>query len=108
MPDLNLVQNHFKKLRKDLSDKNSIEEVKKFYDDNMFYEDINREEMFCFGGEFGDGSEEMHFHMGYASLNLMQRIEQLGELHLDGTYRIIICAFPVIVLGLRDILKYIF
>ena len=37
------------------------------------------------------------------SLNLIQRIEQLGKLHLDGTYRIIICAFPVIVLGLSDI-----
>ena len=32
-----------------------------------------------------------------------QRIEHLGELHLDGTYRIIIFTFPVNVLGISDI-----
>ena len=69
MPELNLIQNPFKKLRHVISEKGNIGQVKKFDQDNLLYDDMNPEEMFCFGGEFDDGSEDSHFHMGYTSLN---------------------------------------
>ena len=93
-----------KGLRAALAEGNSVEAVKKYYDDNKWYEGIPDDEMFCFGGEFGDGADAKHFHMGFTSITLMKRLEAAeAELHLDGTYRLLRIAFPVMVLGISDI-----
>ena len=73
-------------------------------------EDLEDDDAFCFNVEFddsdevilGDGSDENHLHVCITSRKLMSNIESKGVHHIDGTYRITIYGFPLIVYGASD------
>jgi hypothetical protein len=52
--------------------------------------------------DIGDGSDENHLHICMTSKKLMSNIESEGIHHIDGTYRITIYGFPLIVYGVTD------
>ena len=52
--------------------------------------------------ELGDGSDENHMNICFTSKKLMSNIEYKGIHHIDGTYRISIYGFPLVVYGVRD------
>jgi hypothetical protein len=52
--------------------------------------------------DLGDGSDEKHLHICMTSRKLMSNIESKGVHHIDGTYRITIYGFPLIVYGVSD------
>ena len=52
--------------------------------------------------DIGDGSDENHLHVCMTSRKLMSNIESNGIHHIDGTYRITVYGFPLIVYGVTD------
>ena len=50
----------------------------------------------------GDGSDENHLNVMLTSKRLMQNLANNGIHHIDGTYRITVHGFPLIVYGVSD------
>ena len=47
---------------KKLGNCNYIEDVKKYVDEHGYSEELANDELYCFGVEYGDGSDEDNFH----------------------------------------------
>jgi hypothetical protein len=56
---------------------------------HQYYDHIQDDEFFVFGGDFGSGAENDHFQIGFTSKNLISRIKEGVIFHCDGTYKII-------------------
>jgi len=61
IPSLDKIQNYAKCLRKKLDDNNKISDVKAFSKENKFSKDIDDDEFFVFGADFGSGTDADHF-----------------------------------------------
>ena len=90
-------------MKQKLGGNNKISEVKKFAEDNAFYDDITDDEFFVFGADFGTGNDDDHFQIGFTSKALINRIPEAVIFHCDGTYKVLKLGFPLMVLGISDI-----
>ena len=104
MPTLRQVQDYIGNRRKKIGDNNNITELKSFLDSIQYNTNTSDNELFPFGIELGDGSDDFHFHLGFTSLKLLKNCEKIskdcGIFHLDATYKIIKNCYPLIILGL--------
>lgn len=69
------------------------------------------DDLYVFGEDIFDGSDENHFHLGLTSVKLLQRINELknnGCFHIDATCRIVKYSYPLIVFRLSDIERKFF
>ena len=74
-------------------------------------ENRDPQELFVFGEQIGDGSEEDHFHLGFTSEKLIKNMvvfNNNGTYHIDCTYKIIKYMYPLIVFGFTDITRKFF
>lgn len=66
MPSLGQVQNSFRNRRARIGDNNNIDHLKAYVELNI-YDDITADdELFVFGDSLGEGSDDEHFHLGFA------------------------------------------
>ena len=72
-------------------------------DEHGYSEELANDELYCFGVEYGDGSDEDHFHVGFTSKSMLSRVNGACVYHCDGTYRILKISYPLMVLGVSDI-----
>lgn len=94
---------------KDLA--NKISEIKKFIKKKLRTEKTADKQYYFFNvnlnetGEvvLGDGSEEDHLMIFMTSKSLMQNVELEGLYHIDGTYKITIQGYPLVVFGVSDL-----
>jgi hypothetical protein len=49
------------------------------------------------------GSGSQHFRLLFSSKRLLQNVEHVGVFHVDGTYKITIQDFPLVVFGVTDL-----
>ena len=78
--------------------------------EHLYKEDLEDDDAFFFNVQFGDdgevdlgdGSDEKHLRICMTSRKLMSNIESKGVHHIDGTYRITIYGYPLIVYGVSD------
>jgi hypothetical protein len=63
-PTLPQLQNYVKYIREKIGHSNKVSDLIKFDAENQYYDDIEEDKLFTFGGSFGDGSDESHFHLG--------------------------------------------
>ncbi|CAF1025057.1 unnamed protein product [Brachionus calyciflorus] len=112
LPSLKQVQNFVNNYRYTKFNRNSIKEVRKLIQNNLFSEDLDEHEPFFFNVKFdsknkiiiNNGSEEKHINLMVTTKHLMSRIDSnlQGCYHLDATYKLIKNGFPLIVLGRTD------
>ena len=63
--------------------------------------------LYCFGVEYGDGTDDEHFHVGFTCKKMLARAKGAEVFHVDGTYRILKISYPLIVLGVSDIDRWV-
>lgn len=102
MPTLTQIQDYIKNRRKRIGDNNNIEELKEFVETGLDHEFL------IFGEQYGDGSDEEPFHLGFTTKELLKQIEETcanskATFHLDCTYKIVRYNYPLIVFGFCDI-----
>ena len=111
-PMLSQVQTYISYRRRQVSNNNSISEIKSFCDSHRYELGVtNDNELFVFGDEMGTGADESHFHLGFTSIKLLKSIDEFknkGCYHIDATYKIVKYSYPLIVLGFTDLQKQFF
>ena len=50
-----------------MGDTNNIEDIKKFVASHGYSPELGDNDLYCFGVEYGDGSDEDHFHVGFTT-----------------------------------------
>ena len=58
VPTLQQLQNFVKYLKTKVCTKNNVEDIKKIVTVHKYYDDIDRKELFIFGADVGNGTEE--------------------------------------------------
>ena len=77
-------------MRVKAGDSNKVAEIESFVNQRKNSSDVNDNEMFFFGEDFGNGSDESHFHVGMTSIELLRRCADGGHrlYHIDATYKV--------------------
>ncbi len=69
-------------------------------DDDYFFFNVNNDlrgkPIIC------KGSDSQHFRLLFSSKRLLQNVEHVGVFHVDGTYKITIQDFPLVVFGVTE------
>ena len=106
MPTLEQIQTYIKNRRKMIGECNSIDMLNEYVSKLHYNKKTEFDQLFVFGDEIGNGTDENHFHLGFTSLKLLKRIDEFnnrGCYHIDATYKIIKYSYPMIVFGFSDI-----
>ena len=88
-------------------DNNNIDNLRKFIKKKLTYNPNTNtdDELFTFGVEYGRGTDDDHFHCGFTSVRLLEKLNKInstnGIFHLDATYKIVKYNYSLIVLGFR-------
>jgi hypothetical protein len=82
---------------------NDVDELINYVNDLEWDRVENDDELFVFGGKFGNGADDDHFQIGFTSIVLLERIFISIIFRIDCTYKIIKYFYPVIVFGITDI-----
>jgi hypothetical protein len=77
IPSLEKIQNYTKYLRQKIGNNNKISDVFKFAEEHKFRELVDDDNFFVFGGDFGAGTDDDHFQLGFTSKNLLNRIPEV-------------------------------
>jgi hypothetical protein len=103
LPSLIQIQNYLKYRRTRCGDINSINGVEEFVNGYPTVDQLGSSEPVFFGAEYGNGTDENHFHLGVTSKSLLENIHKSEIFHIDATYKIIKYNFPLIVFGCTDV-----
>lgn len=103
MPTLLQIQSYIKYKRSQQGDNNSLDDVKTYVSGKKFKAYKEDDEMFFFGENLNDGSDNDHFQLGFTSLPLLNLLVKNGMFHVDATYKIIKYCYPLIVFGITDL-----
>ncbi len=105
MPSLLQVQTYVKNRRNRMGNNDDIESLREYLKEFRLRSDHGDHDMFIFGCQLGDGSDEDHFHLGFTSRNLIRQIVNFskGCYHIDATYKIVKYCYPLIVFGFSDV-----
>jgi hypothetical protein len=76
MPTLTQIQSYVKYRKAKLGDNANIEDLKAYAETLQYHEDIEENEMFVFGEDYGDGSDKAHFHIGFTSVKMLKKIDE--------------------------------
>ena len=76
-------------MRKKLGNNNKISDVIKFAEEHKYWEILDDDEFFVFGGDIGAGADDGHFQLGFTSKSPLKRIPDGAVFHCDGTYNIL-------------------
>jgi hypothetical protein len=98
------VQDFINNRRKRVGDENNLDELQKFVNENLKYQEgiTKEDQLYAFGEKFGDGSDSSHFQLGLTSKTMMSRVELNGMFLVDANYKIVKYNFPLIILGITD------
>ena len=110
MPSLDKIRNLVKTLRRKFRESNTIDDIRSFLAQYRFSQlkDYESDDFFCYGEQYGDGSDERHFQIAFSSHKLINNIPIGKVFHLDATCRVLKLAYQVIVFGLSDINRKFF
>lgn len=81
----------------------TLQDMQAFFDDNKAIPDDIDEPFILNFDRSAPQSEEKFFRMIYTTKRLLQYAQGAKSLHVDGTYKIVIQGFPVIVIGFSDL-----
>ena len=75
--------------------------MKKYIEDKLTLSDTTTEDqLFAFGADYGNGTDDYHFHCGFTSIKLLRLLEEINTnsvlFHLDCTYKIVKYNCPLI------------
>lgn len=87
-------------------DSNKIEEIIKPISKNVYSDKIKDDKYFYFNVQFdnnekpiiGNGSDERHFNIIVSAKSWMRNVENNGIFQTDGTYKITIQGYPLVLL----------
>jgi hypothetical protein len=106
-PDKTQLTYYLAHRRKRLGDRNNICEVIDFITNHLHFDDTHATDLFFFGLKalqskvvVGNGTDESHFNACFTSVKLLKRLENVGQFHLDCTYKIVKYFFPILVFGI--------
>lgn len=99
-PNLHQIQNYLKYRRVRCDDINNINGVEEYVNSQTCF---SSSDVIFFGSDFGDGTDEKHFHLGITTKALLGNIHKSEIFHIDATYKIIKYNFPLIVFGCSDV-----
>jgi hypothetical protein len=76
IPNLSKIQNYIKYRRIKNGDVNNIDGVSEFVNESQkkAIADFKKDEQIFFGEEYGNGSDENHFHLGVTRRYLLQNV----------------------------------
>lgn len=76
---------------------NRIKKVEERITANQYSDKLDDDELFFFNSKnlIGDGSDNDHVHIMMTSKSMMNKCENNGVFHIDGTYKLIKNRFPV-------------
>ena len=80
-----------------------MEGVKNFETVNKFQMKLPENQLFCFGVQLGDGTDEKKLRLGLTSKRLLKNIACNCVFHVDLTYKIIKQSYPLLVFGCSDV-----
>jgi len=70
-------------------------------DDDYFFFNVNNDTK---GNPIiGKGSDDQHFRVAFSSKRLLKNVVHKGVFHIDGTYKITIQGFPLVIFGVTDL-----
>ena len=61
IPALDKIQNYIKFLKKEISSANNVHDIREFVDKHTFTSEHEKDDFFCFGANYGNGTDENHF-----------------------------------------------
>jgi hypothetical protein len=88
-----------------MGNNDDINNLRKYLKEFRLISDHGDHDMFIFGCQLGDGSDEDHFFLGLTSMHLIRPIVNFSKdcYHIDATYKIVKYCYPLIVFGLSDV-----
>jgi len=108
MPSLAKIQNYIKSIQRNLKENNNLDDIKSFYENNKYSSACEDDDFFCFGSQFGTGTDDSHFQLAFSSINMLRNVVGRELFHFDATYRILKLCYPVLVFGVSDINRKFF
>jgi hypothetical protein len=94
IPELKSIQNYISYRRSLLGDTNLVDDVAKYVEEKRklcaLKEVIENDEVIYFGEDLNDGSDDSHFHLGFTSKALLDRLKDGFMYHIDATYKVLI------------------
>ena len=111
MPTLSQVQTYIKNRISAIGNNNNINELKQFLESIRYDPEKTADDLFPFGVQLGNGSDEEHFHLGFTGVKLLERLKTFknsGSYHIDATYKIVKYCYPLIVFGFTNIKREFF
>ena len=87
IPSLAKIQNYIKYRRLKNGDINNIDGVSEFVDNSRHKSlaDFEMNETIFFGEQYGNGTDDDHFHLGLTSRYLLENIRKTEFFHIDAT-----------------------
>ena len=92
MPTLSQVQTYIKNRISAIGNNNNINELKQFLESIRYDPEKTADDLFPFGVQLGNGSDEEHFHLGFTGAKLSERLitfKNSGLYHIDANYKIV-------------------
>jgi len=101
--------NYVKGVQRRLRESNDLDHIKKFADEHRYDQfECTDDDFFCFGSQYGKGTDENHFQLAFSSVNMLRNVENRDLFHMDATYRILKLCYPVSVIGVSDVNRKFF
>lgn len=74
-----------------IGDSFKIVDIQNLINAKTYRDDLGPTDLFFFGVNLGDGTDEEHFHLGMTNLALLEQCLKYEDslFHLDSTYRIL-------------------
>ena len=71
IPALDKIQNYLKLLKKEISNANNIHDIREFVENHKLTSEHEGDDFFCFGANYGNGSDENHFQLAFSSKTML-------------------------------------
>ena len=82
-------ENYLKAVQRKLKENNNLDEIKSFYENNKYNSSCEDDDFFCFGSQFGTGTNDSHFQLGFSNKNILRNVIGRELFHFDATYRLV-------------------
>ena len=77
MPSLSQIQNHIKMIKTEIGNINNLTGFKEFAETMLYNESTtDPNDAFIYGADYGDGSDDDHFHICFTSLYMLNRLKE--------------------------------
>ena len=70
-----------------MRESNDLDHIKQFADEHRYDQfECTDDDFFCFGSQYGKGTDENHFQLAFSSVNMLRNVENRDLFHMDATY----------------------